>query len=339
MQTEASIIIDRVEYNNKAEYEKKLIESVIVSIENHGGKNCLSSIIVTGSFGRGEPTYTDDEGGHLHLKSDVEIALIYPGSGKKEAVAKLIQHVSADFEEELNLMAIDEKRVRKTYNFNFSLVIPKYKTIFNYDLFNGSTTVWGRDFICEKHISLADCDIYEAKRLVANRIGELVFLQNTSDDSQKEYLRKQWKGKLVLAIVSAWLICEGNYVSSYHGQHAAIKKTQKKVEQEIGKDFFADYNKVFIFLRESGSEYEVTDYKLQEYVANIDRIFKKYCINRSRVNTVSRLAKYFAKYVKTGMKYGIIHFEDKILQALIDGFWMQKSVLSDTADVWHRVLY
>lgn len=170
-------------------YERDLIENVIASIEKHGGKDCLSSIILTGSFGRGEPTYTVGDDGEPQLKSDVEIALVFPDSSKKQAVEQLIGTVSSEFTEELNLMAINEKRVRKAYNFNFSMRVPKYKTIFTYDLFNGSRTIWGRDFIEENTITVAEIDPYEAKRLVANRIGELVYLQNSADDSSKDYLR------------------------------------------------------------------------------------------------------------------------------------------------------
>ena len=212
----------------KAVYEEKLIENVISSVEKYGGKNCLSSIILTGSFGRNEPTYAMDADGNLKLKSDVEIAFVFPKSSQKRLVEDLIRSVSSEFNEELNLMAINEKRVRKAYNFNFSVKVPKYKTIFTYDLFNGSRTIWGRNFIQEQTIALTDVDPYEAKRLVANRIGELTYLQNSANQEEIKYLRLQWKGKLMLAIVSAWLICEDEYVSSYHGQYDKARLKQKK---------------------------------------------------------------------------------------------------------------
>lgn len=137
---------------DKSVYEKNLIDNIITSIERHGGRDYFSSIILTGSFGRGEPTYSFSSKGTLQLKSDVEIALVFSKPSQKKAVEKLIRRVSSEFIEELNLMAINERRVRKAYNFNFSLIIPKYKTIFTYDLFNGSRTIWGRDFIEEKKL-------------------------------------------------------------------------------------------------------------------------------------------------------------------------------------------
>lgn len=324
---------------DKKAYEKNLIENVIASIEKHGGKECLSSIILTGSFGRGEPTYTVGDDGKPQLKSDVEIALVFPDSSKKQTIDQLIETVSSEFTEELNLMAINEKRVRKAYNFNFSLRVPKYKTIFTYDLFNGSRTIWGRDFITENTVIISDVDSYEAKRLVANRIGELVYLQNSADGNNKNYLRKQWKGKLMLAIVSAWLLCEGDYVSSYHGQYQKLHSKEKETEKTIGKGFLGEYEKIFRFLREDGSEYEIPDELLSGYVEKIDRYFKQKNIRKPKVNSISRLMKYTVKYIKTGMKYGLIGFENNILQALINDYWNRTDKITTDADVWYKVLY
>lgn len=322
-----------------AEYEKNLIKSVLSSIEQYGGKDCLSSMILTGSFGREEPTYRVD-GDRFQLKSDVEIALVFPDSSKKEIVENLIKEVSSEFNEDLNLMAIDERRVRKGYNFNFSLRVPKYKTIFTYDLFNGSKTIWGKDFIGENKVTLDDVDIYEAKRLVANRIAELIYLQcHTKDEEQKKYLREQWKGKLMLAIVSAWLICEKEYVSSYHGQYQKTKDKMEDADHEFGNGFFDEYDKVFRFLRENGVAYEVSDKKLAGYVKRVDYYFRNRKIRKPKVNSISRILKYTLKYVKTGVKYGAVGFEDSILQALISHYWNQTEDVIMDAEIWHRVLY
>lgn len=324
---------------DRTEYEKKLIKNIITSIEEHGGKDILSSVILTGSFGRGEPTYDIGESGELGLKSDVEIALIYPKSSKKGNVEKLIKEVLLDFREDLNLMPISEQRVRKVYNFNFSFRVPKYKTIFTYDLFNGSKTIWGRDFIGEKSISLMEVDQYEAKRLVSNRIGELIYLQNSSMDRSSDYLRMQWKGKLMLAIVSAWLICEGEYVSSYHEQFGKIRASRERTEKVLGNGFAQECEKVFSFLRENGSAYEVPDAILFEFVKNIDRYFCNIGLKKPKVNSCSRKLKYFIKYVKAGMKFGLIGFEDNILQTLITSYWKKLDELRYVAEVWHKVLY
>lgn len=324
---------------DKAVYEGKLIADVIASVEKHGGKTYLSSIILTGSFGRGEPTYSLGANGELHLKSDVEIALVFSKSSQKQRVEELIQKVSSEFTEDLNLMAINENRVRKAYNFNFTLRVPKYKTIFTYDLFNGSRTIWGRDFIGEKVVTLADVDPYEAKRLVANRIGELTYLQNSSEAEKSSYIQIQWKGKLMLAIVSAWLICEGEYVSSYHGQYNKIKTHTREMKVLLGESFLSEYEKVFSFLREEGEAYEVSDRQLENYVRRMDAYFGEKKLSIPKVNSVSRLLKYTIKYLRTGMQYGIIQFEDHILQALITDYSCKAVRLKEDAEIWHRVLY
>lgn len=322
------------------EYERDLIQKLCDSIEKYGADKCLSSVILTGSLGRGEPSFMQDAEGKYRLISDVEIALIYPKTVKKETVDKLSYQLSAEFSEALNFMSITEKRVRKAYNFNFSFKVPSYKTIFTYDLFNGSKTIWGQDFIAEKSISLSEVDLYEAKRLVANRIGELIYLQeHTGDKDQKAYLNMQWRGKLLLAIASAWLICEGSYVSSYHGQYSRLKAMATEANKQIGEDFFVEYEKVFMFLRENGTPYEPSNEKLRYFVRNTDRIFAERKINKSGVNSLSRLIKYYIKYIKSGASYGLTGFEDKILQALISNYGKASPAVKKDAGVWHRVLY
>ncbi len=324
---------------DRAEYEKKLFRDIVFYIEKYNRKDLLSSVVLSGSFGRGEPTYIISSNGKYQLKSDVEIGLVFKRMYQKRKVEQIISKVSSRFEEDLNFMTISEKRMRKAYNFNFSITDSKYKTVFTYDLYNGSKTIWGHDFIKETHISLEMVDPYEAKRLVANRIGEFAYLQDNKSLKQSDYIRKQWKGKLLLAIASAWLICEGEYVSSYHGQFDKIKKLKKDVETQIGKGFLKEYEHVFGFLRDNGKVYEVSDEKLRNYVMQLNQYFIMQGIGKPQVNCTSRLVKYFIKYLKTGMKYGLIGYEEKIIQALITAFYQSNPELKEVADIWYKVLY
>lgn len=316
-------------------YCDDLIASVISSIESKEGKKYLSSIILTGSFGRDEPTIECIDG-KIHLKSDVEIALIVNNSPKQ--VENIIAQVTREFEEDLNLMPIDEKRVKMAYNFNYSFFVPKHKTIFTFDLFNGSRTIWGTDFIGKKKITLDMVDVYEAKRLVGNRIGELAYLQENTTE-QKDKIRIHWKGKLILAIVSAWLICEKKYVSSYHGQFDIVKNNIGSIEKTFGNQFFFDYEKVFIFLRDNGEEYEVSDSALRNYVSCVDQYLKERRVCSPKVNSFSRILKYLIKYLKTGRPYGVLHFENKIIQDLISSYSNSNPKINEVANIWHRVLY
>ena len=54
-------------FKDKNEYEYYLIDNILDSILHMGGEKILSSIILTGSFGRGEPSFSYDEEGYVHL--------------------------------------------------------------------------------------------------------------------------------------------------------------------------------------------------------------------------------------------------------------------------------
>lgn len=321
---------------NKEDYSKKLIDNVVLSILNHGGGDMLTSIILTGSFGRGEPTWSEDENGNAELKSDVEIALIRKPPVRQSRVVELINKVKKEYKEDLNLMSFNELRVKKAYNFNYTFTEARYKTLLTFDLFNGSRTVWGHDYLSENSVSSEDVDPFEAKRLVANRIGELVYLTHKD---KNDYVRKQWKGKLMLAIGSAWLLLNKKYVSSYYRQYD-ILSTDLTLAHDMGCDFIKDYKETFHFLRDSGLEYEVTDTVLRGYVSVINNIFERNHLRGPKVTNTMRWIKYFIKYVRTGLTFGIIGFENKILSSLISQYERGDiEALQSTANTWHNCIY
>ena len=320
---------------DRAEYEARLLSGVIDSIQRNGGAGRLCSIILTGSFGRQEQTYTVAPDGTFALKSDVEIALIYSGSRQKKQVELLARRVAEEFSEDLNLMPISRRRLRYCHNFNAAICTPRKKTLFTYDLFNGSRTIWGEDIIAQRRVSLDEVDLYEAKRLIANRIGELVCMEQTGDADS----RVQWKGKVLLAIGSAWLLGKGQYTSSCAAQCERLKLLRQELEQDMGEGFYQEYEQVFRYLRRSETAYEVPDVRLREYAKRADALLKRMGLRRPRVNSLSRVAKYCIKYVKTGLKFGLFGFEDRILQELILDYYTGASALEQAARVWKRVLY
>lgn len=319
---------------DKSVYERKLLKQIVSSIEDHGGRQYVVSVILSGSFGRGEPTYVEQPDGSVELKSDVEIGVVFPGYIRKGRVNKLIEDVSKEFSEELNMMPISYRRLCHGHNFNYTLLTPKYKTLFTYDLYYGSRTIWGKDLISQRKFSLEAVDPYEGKRLVANRIGELLYLRQNADVQQNA----QWKGKLMLAMGSAWLLGQGKYVSSYCGQYERLK-TLQAAEKDLGDGFLAEYEKVFRYLRQNGGVYDIPENLLREYTANINRYFQRIGLCKPRVNSFSRMVKYVVKYVKSGVAFGWIGFENRILQALIDGYCSQAPFQYRAAQVWHKVLY
>ena len=320
----------------RQEYERKLFTDIVNAIIAHGGAKLLSAVILTGSFGRGEATYSLDENGALTLKSDVEIALVYPRTTRKSDVQKLTHQIRAQFEEELNLMCMDESRLRNGYNFNHSLVPPRYITIFTYDLYHGSKTIWGKDYLSRGRWLFSRLDLYEAKRLIANRIGEMIYLQNQLTDV---YTLNQWRAKVVLALGSAWLICNGMYVSPYAKQFEQLKDIWQQLDESFGAGFFRTYEQSFLFLRRDGLAPCLSDLELRGYVAAADRYMQTFGICRARVNSLSRIVKYVIKYLPTGVKYGFVNFEDRILQSLITQYHEGDENVTNTSHVWHSVLY
>lgn len=314
---------------NREEYEKKLFKEILSSMERHGVLAIAESVILTGSFGRGEATYIYI-GEEVILKSDVEIAIVCKRLTKR--IRRLIAKVSDEFEEDLTLIPIYKSRIEKMYNFNGSILSPKKKTLFTYDLYKGSRTIWGRDFIGGIQISVSEIDLYEAKRIVANRIGELIYIAHTKPQNEPV-----WKAKLYLAIATAYLLLNGQYESSYKAQKALIMSDKNRINETLGTNFLEQYNQAFSFLRENGGEVEFSHEELRVYTERIYSMMDN--LHSPKVNSLSRRVKYGSKYLKCGMPQGLNNFEDKILSGLIKGYIHRNAKLVELADLWHKVLY
>lgn len=318
-------------------YELKLFNDIVDVVINHANARSIKSIVITGSLGRGEGIYTTLLDGSVKLRSDVEVALVYTGS--RASMGKTIKYVAGCFAEELNLMPITLRRIKYAHNYSYSIICPKKKTLFTIDLYNGSKTVWGEDYLKRQILSIEDCDIYEAKRLVANRIGELVWNQKRADCLQETQIVRQWKGKLILAIGSAWLIVRGKYKTSGAEQCALLMRYRRDVEKELGSHFVDDFERVYVFLRAGGAEYEVLNEKLIDYLKAIDELFKKGNLNKSRSNNYAKKLKMCWKFIKYTRKFPNVAYEDCILQRLIDEYIKQDDYLYDTSELWYNVLY
>lgn len=316
---------------NREELEKNLFFNILSVMKENGLEKLASSVILTGSFGRGEATYYSSPEG-LELKSDIEIAVVYTCS--KRRIAEFVKSVSAKFPWELNLMPITPGRIKKVKNFNGGIITPKRKTLFTYDLYSQSITLWGEDYISKKRVEVSEIDTFEAKRIVANRIGELVYI---SDKKPEDIII--WKSKLMLASACAYLLLRGGYASSCKKQAEAVKARREEVSRELGGDFVSDYLGAFSFLREGGSAVDIDEEKLRMYAAGIDALFERYNIKKSRVTSLSRRAKYLFKYLKNGAPLGLAGFEEKIIDSLIRSFISGDNKIKETAGLWHEVLY
>lgn len=322
---------------DKQVHIEQMLDLIVKKVLEEDKKGVVKSIIATGSFGRGEPTFTIVDG-QLHLTSDVEISLVYSHMKEKRILLDLMSKVESQFRETVELMPFQERRLLLAQNHNYAIIEPRKKTLFTYDVFNGSYTLWGQEYLKRKNIKLSDVDKYEAKRIVANRIGELVHNFDRDEDISAEEYVMIWKGKVILAIVSAWLLLHEQYESSYHKQYEIIKKSFERVEATLGSGFFLEYEKVFSYLRDAGEPYEVSDANLRHYVKQINVLFNERHLMKSKVNCFSKKIRGWIKYIKSGAHYGI-EYENRILQSLLDDYISGSSHIKDSAETWSKVIY
>ena len=315
---------------DRQEYEKQLISRVLAELERFGLKSCAVSVILTGSFGRGEETIDFSDGGAV-LRSDVEIAVVFR-RGRKSETEKMIAEVVPLFDEELNLMTISERRVRKRHNFNYTVFEPKYKTIFTYDLYSGSKTIWGEDIIAKSEISAASIDKYEAWRLIANRIGEMCM----AEDMGGECVR--WRCKLLLADITAYLLVRGYYTPSFVKQKKEVLARRAELESVFGENIIRDYTKTVEFLREGGGQFDISEEILRNYTAAAAKYVENCGAKKPKVNCLMRKIKYFCKQLKNGFVY-FGDAETHILQNLVEKYVKKDKSIAKTAELWHNIIY
>ena len=312
-------------------YEAQLFDRINKAFEAHQLSDCACSAILTGSFGRGEPTYRYS-GEDVTLQSDVEIALIYRRSRDGKRLRTAMRAIASEFEEDLNFMAFPRRRIVRRHNYNHTLFTPRYCTLFAYDLFGASRTIWGETLL-GRSLPAERIDLYEAKRIVANRIGELLCVPE--EDVQSVAV---WRAKLLLAIASAYLLCEGAYQSSYRAQHDEILRRKAALIGVLGHKFMVDYQAAFGYLREGADGFCVSDGNLRGYVAAIGDYLQQRGVAKPKTNSLSRRVKYCLRYLRFGGRGGLVGLEERILQALMEGFAAGADA-GKYAAMWRAVLY
>lgn len=338
-------ITDETKLQLKELYMADLIQRITGVIDNFPNKSSISSVILTGSLGRNEATfYYDEKTNKARLISDVELALVYRGGYKKDA--KVLKEILIRaFDEEINPMTISLSRVKNMYNFNYTIVKPKYNSIFMYDLYNGSRTIWGKDLIQEKQEKkLAKYDKYEAKRIVANRIGELAYIKYV--DKAEERQIKQWEGKLMLALGTAYCIVKGSYHSHYKKQMEFISSNQEKdnICTLLGENFVNDYVEAYNHLRLGYSTYEVPLERIKYYVERMNtQVFNtNNAYKKSKINSMSRKLKYLVSFIKTKpADISITNIERNIIDKLIAQFIHYENCddMKKLSIAWKRIIY
>lgn len=168
------------------------------------------SVILSGSFGRGEGTVLC-QNGDVNIISDFEIGVISRKYYKRFLCSKISQKISRKLNIGLTLNFYLPSRFTKNKVANLSGRM-QYLTIDQYELRYCSKLLYGKDYINEmKNYSPENIPIWEGLRLIFNRIAELLEYFPPGEDKSKEYLLKKWIYKTILACSDALLISLGKH--------------------------------------------------------------------------------------------------------------------------------
>lgn len=178
------------------------------------------SIIISGSFGRGEATVIE-ENGKLKFLSDCEVILIpYKWIFNRGKLEKFEQ----DFYKRTGLK-VEIWGFTPTLYLFLPFLNKKIKpTIANYDLKYGSKVIYGKDYL-EKipNFKPEDIPLWEGIRLILNRMAEALehFSLNPSDEMLF------WTDKIVLACQDGLLLLLNEYTPSYRERNERFAKFSK----------------------------------------------------------------------------------------------------------------
>jgi hypothetical protein len=166
------------------------------------------SIIITGSFGRGEAKVVEEDG-KLRFLSDCEVILI---PYKWIFSRRKLDEFERGFYERTGLK-VEIWGFAPTIYLCIPLLSKKMKPLIaNYDLKYGSKVVYGKNYL-EKipGFTSEDMPVWEGIRLLLNRMAEA--LEHFSMNGSYEMVF--WCDKIVLACQDALLLTIGRYTPSY----------------------------------------------------------------------------------------------------------------------------
>ncbi|MCP4536937.1 MAG: nucleotidyltransferase domain-containing protein [Chloroflexi bacterium] len=173
------------------------------------------SIILYGSFGRGEGSVMLDSG-RLTFLSDYEITVVTPSPFYRGLFAALSQQLTAELDVEVSVSWMRPGRLRTNQSQNLSLGRSK-PTIAMYELKAGGQTIYGREMLTDGPIiDPRQISVRAGIRLLINRMIEALHYAPDHNSPQKDRLETvRWINKLILACNEALLLSWGEYHYSY----------------------------------------------------------------------------------------------------------------------------
>lgn len=168
------------------------------------------SIILSGSFGRGEGSVLHQDG-NLNIISDFEIGVISKKYYKRFLCRKIAQEINHNLDLDLTLNFYLPSRFTKNKTTNLSLRA-QHLTIDQYELRYGSKLLHGKDYISKmRSYSSQDIPIWEGIRLIFNRMAESLKYFSSNKNGSRKLLLKKWIYKTILACSDALLISVNKY--------------------------------------------------------------------------------------------------------------------------------
>ena len=315
----------------------RLLDDIVSKIKRTDLTKYTGSIIISGSFGRNEPTYHIEEG-KIVYDSDMEMVLAYRNWRDMIFIKQHSAEVIKCFPEiKLELLPISAGRLKNTRNHNYSLLSSKKKTLFTFDFYNGSRTIWGTEYL-NSQVSINDVDSFEGKRIIANRVAELTYVRQHHSSAEEE---NRWLAKIILAVGTAFLIEKREYKSSYHEQQLKIKANQS-IRSIFDDNFLPLYTSAFKYLREGEGSVRFGDYEknIKKYVTVAYDYYKDKDIHKSNTNCAYitiREAMLLLKYDIRYYRY-ILNPKELILDNVLLSYINNSDDIVQWAEMWHKIL-
>lgn len=294
--------MSRYTASNDPEIERK-VNKIVETIKDEIIRSVHpKSIILKGSFGRGEASVVEDDG-KLKFLSDCEVIVIPKKRIKRGELSRLSRELT-----QRTGLKVEITDIELELNFCIALhlwnrILP---TIDNYELKHGSKVIYGENFLERLPNFKADkISIWEGIRLMLNRMIES--LQYFSLEYLDEYPSKEeehnlffWTNKIILACQDALLILAKKYHYSY--------KVRNETFQEIFPKHFKALDRQipnFLPLTVKATEYKLNPKEIYSKgvvefwfdVAEItDRIFR-YIIEKDMGITFNSYIEFQEKYL------------------------------------------
>jgi len=193
------------------------------------------SVILTGSFGRGEGSVIL-KNSEVKILSDYEIGVVTNKFWQRELLSRFSQKLSTIFGVETTVVCITPDRLKqnRTKNLSFGRSPP---SVSMYELKSGSMLLYGKNYLSENLIDPRTIPLWEGISLLFNRMAEALqyfdvcIFQKLGDALAENLNLIKWINKILLACADALLISVGKYHYSY--------RTRRQVLQQEYPEYFS----------------------------------------------------------------------------------------------------